>query len=86
MRHYRATHPRLASRTLERNDDMSEPSPEVLAERERVYEIVTVLRHGLHTEALSQALKAIRNGKSRAELIPLGAPWRLNSDGSRYEP
>ena len=63
---------------------MSEPSAEVLADRERIYEIVTVLRHGLHTEALTQALRAIRNGKSRAELVPLGAPWRLNPDGSRH--
>lgn len=61
-------------------------SPEVAAERARVYELVATLGHGLHVEHLRRALKAIRDGKSRVDLVPFGPPWSLTPDGSAYAP
>jgi hypothetical protein len=65
---------------------MSEPSEEILAERERIYALVSVLFHGLHAQALSQCLRAIRSGKTRAEMITLGVPWSIGPNGAKHTP
>lgn len=69
-----------------RKNNMSEPSPEVAADRERIYEIVQCLMWGLTQQALAQALKAIRDGRTRGDLVALGAPWRLGPNGAAHQP
>lgn len=66
--------------------DTAWASPDVLAERERCFALIGVLAHGLHEQALHQALRAIRSGASRAEMVSLGLPWSLDPNGRKYQP